>query len=231
MASNKIVNAQELVAIKARVKAEMLRRSRSSAVYNYGGTAYDYAAAPAANTKIALEHYDKLIEPLRAVNPASLPELGAKTVSENDMTSIDAKLALFETQYMYGGSTDCAAGCAGMCVSCTGTCTGYCSGCSGCGDACSYSCSGCSGTCTGTCTDACTGCTSCTNACTGCTSCTNACTGCTSCTNACTSCTGCTGCTGCTNACKGCGSSCGNGNCKGDCSATCASVCKASGHR
>lgn len=226
MASNKKIDAQELVTIKARVKAEMLRRSRDAAIYNYGGTAYDYTNAPAANTKVALEHYDKVIEPLRAVNPGSLPALGAKPVSEADMTNIGASITAFETKTLYGGSTDCASGCAGMCVSCSGSCTGGCSGCYGCGGACSYGCTGCSGTCSGTCNDTCTG------SCTG--GCTDACTGCTgTCTGSCTSCTGTcnTTCTGaCVTNCKGCGSGCDDG-CYKTCVAKCQSVCVTGSHR
>ena len=58
-----VVKAERFTALKAKVKAEMLRRNQSGSVASYGGAAYDYTTAPAAGRTVRKEHRDKLIEP------------------------------------------------------------------------------------------------------------------------------------------------------------------------
>lgn len=225
MARDTRIDATDINSIKARVKAEMLRRKRNGSVAGYGGSAYDYTVTPAADVKVALEHLDKNLEPLRAVNPAGLPEPGEKYALDADYQAVNAKLTLFETKSIKGGTSDCASSCTGMCVNaCSGDCW---NSCSGCGGNCSYNCTGCTGSCTGdcqgTCDDTCTGdCTgSCDDTCTG--SCTGTCTG--ECSDDCVGyCnTGCSG--GCIGGCTGTsGSQDSHGHCSG-CTCSCSHAC------
>ena len=67
MARNPI-SASSLVQIKARVKAEMLRRSGTGSATSYGGTGYDYSTAPSKGQPVRLEHFNKIIEPVLAIN-------------------------------------------------------------------------------------------------------------------------------------------------------------------
>ena len=62
--------------LKARIKNEVNRRKHTGSVTSYGTTAYDYTNAPEAGKPIESEHYNKLVEPLRAINPASIIEIG-----------------------------------------------------------------------------------------------------------------------------------------------------------
>lgn len=55
-----IVKAERFTALKAKVKAEMLRRDQSGSVAAYGGSAYDYTEPPAAGKTIRQEHRDLL---------------------------------------------------------------------------------------------------------------------------------------------------------------------------
>lgn len=221
------IDAADLKSIKSRVKAEMLRRTRNGSVKAYGGAAYDYTTVPAADKAIALEHFDKNITPLRAVNPAGLPAAGAKKALYDDYTAIKAKLALFESKSIKGGTSDCASSCTGMCVNaCSGDCW---NSCSGCGGSCSYSCTGCDGSCSGGCYTGCN--TTCSGGCKeGCnTTCKDGCKdGCnTTCKGTCEGCTGCSGgCSGgCIGGCSGTsGSQASHGHCSG-CYCSCSRSC------
>ena len=71
-----VISAERFTALKAKVKAEMLRRNQSGSVAEYGGAAYDYTNAPAAGRVIQKEHIEKLTGPMRAVNPDLVPAPG-----------------------------------------------------------------------------------------------------------------------------------------------------------
>lgn len=191
------VKADRFAALKAKVKAECLRRSYEGSVASYGGASYDYSEAPAAGRVIRQEHRDKLIGPMRAVNSDVIPA-GQGVVSEEELKNLETRATVWAARSIADQSgSDCKTGCTGTCYTgcttgcsgCSGGCSGGCKGCSGCG-------SGCAGGCTGECT-----------------------TGCSGCGNACS--TNCDGCTGCGSDCQtGCGQGCGSG-----CARTCSGHC------
>lgn len=148
--------ASELIAIKARVKAEMLRRNKVGSLTAYGGSAYDYTVTPAAGNPILPEHFNKIITPMNA-----MVNTGLSTVASGDpipaLDGLVAKLTAAEGYSITGNSTNCKSSCSGLCV---GTCQ------TACGSACSGSCSGgCKGTCERDCADDCY--TSCSGKCKG----------------------------------------------------------------
>lgn len=140
--------ASELIAIKARVKAEMLRRNQVGSLVEYGGSDYDYTVTPAAGNPVLPEHFNKLIIPMNA-----MVDTGLTTVSSGEpipaLDGLVTKLTEAEEYTISGNSTNCKASCSGLCV---GTCKTACG-------------SACSGSCSGSCTDSCTG--GCENGCTG----------------------------------------------------------------
>lgn len=182
IATNGILTAADINALKADVKAEMLRRSHSGSVSSYGGTAYDYTVVPASGGNVLIEHFNKNQIPLAAVNSDAVPSAVVENqpITYADIAALQAEVTLLEAKSLSTSSTGCKSGCTGLCYSgCWNACSG-CTGCSGCGYICSYSCSGCSGTCTGTCSGGCSG--GCSGSCSG---------GCYGCSSGCTSCTGC----------------------------------------
>lgn len=62
------VLAADFIALKARVKAEMQRRSYYGSLTSYAGTAYDYTEVPANDKIIKTEHINKLVTPMNAIN-------------------------------------------------------------------------------------------------------------------------------------------------------------------
>ena len=200
-----VVKAERFAALKAKVKAEMLRRNQSGSVASYGGTAYDYTAAPAAGRTVRREHRDKLIEPMRAVNSDVIPAARG-VISESELQNLETRAAVWAARSITDKSgSDCKSGCAGTCY------TGCATGCSGCSGSCSGGCSGCGSGCPD-------GCSSCPSGCSGCSGCGSGCPG------------GCSGCgSGCPGGCSGCGSGCPSGcsGCgNGSCGVTCGHSCK-----
>lgn len=148
-----VIKAERFTALKAKVKAECLRRSHSGSVAGYGGAAYDYTVVPAAGKAIRQEHRDKLSGPLSAINSSQIPATsGAKTVSEAELSAMETKAAAWAARSVTDQSgSDCRSGCTGMCY------TGCTTGCSGCGSGCPGSCSGCGSGCPTGCSSSCTG--------------------------------------------------------------------------
>ena len=210
--SGSIVDIDRLTKLKAKVKAECLRRKYTGSVENYGSSTYDFSNNPTVGGVIKREYYDKNATPLNAINNSLVPKANitdAENVALNDeIYNMDYQVsAWMTTDKTNKDHSDCAnsctgswtSGCSGTCSvicgqNCSGKCSGGCSGgCSGCGSGCSGGCSGsCSGNCKGTCTTTCgyAGCSAkcaegCSNGCSG--TCTTNCGRCgTSCSGACT---------------------------------------------
>lgn len=204
-----ILKAERLNALKAKVKAEMLRRNQSGSVASYGGTAYDYTVTPAVGKVVLQEHLDKLSVPMAAVNADAVPgKTGKRVITESELANLETRVALWAARSLSDQSgSDCKSGCTGTCY------TGCTTGCSGCGSGCPGSCSGCGSGCP----NGCSGCGgSCSYGCGGC----DGCDGCSGCGSGCP-----TGCSGCGSGCPtGCSSSC-TGGCKGGCGGSCGSGC------
>lgn len=203
LTKNSAMSAEEIIQLKARVKAELLRRNGYNNISSYGGSDYDYQVQPGAGNPLRYEHISKIIEPLNAVNSDTVAQIYGdieqgqrpKALDGTTGDTINSFLTALEgDRKTYYGTNHCKGQCSGLCVS---RCTGGCTGCSGCGDTCSYNCSNeCTGTltgkcsgCTGTCTGSCGGCSgSCTGSCKG--GCKDACTGgCKNTSNLCANCT------------------------------------------
>ena len=165
-----VISAERFTALKAKVKAEMLRRNQSGSVAEYGGAAYDYTNAPAAGRVIQKEHIEKLTGPMRAVNPDLVPAPG-NVVTEAELANLETRITAWAQRGITDKTaTDCKSGCTGTCYTgcatgCSTTCSGTCSG--SCGDSCSYNCTNtckdfcgsnvCETSCTTACVDTCQG--------------------------------------------------------------------------
>lgn len=165
LAKDNLRLASDFVALKARVKAEMLRRKYVGSLVTYGGVAYDYTVAPSAGNVVGIEHINKLVTPLNAIRPTGYTTESVGNVTDA-LTNLNTFLTQSEGYSITGATTNCAANCAGLCVgTCNIGCTG-CTGCSGCTSCTSCtSCSGCSGSCVGGCRFTCS--TSCVGSCQG----------------------------------------------------------------
>ena len=207
--SGSIVDIDRLTKLKAKVKAECLRRKYTDSVENYGSSTYDFSNNPTVGGVIKREYYDKNATPLNAINNSLVPKANitdAENVVLNDeIYKMDEYVsAWMTTDPTNKDHTDCAVSCTGLCLSCTNSCT-----------------SGCSNTCRANCADDCTG--GCRANCAA-DSCTGVCgSGCaSSCYGDCTS--------GCKGTCKvvcgyaGCTGACQEG-CKKECDGTCTKKC------
>lgn len=196
-----MVDAARFRELKARVKAECLRRCYTGPVTEYGGADYEFHNRPEIKHIAEEEHYEKLAIPLNAINADKVPGVsGDRIISDSEMTKMEAAVTLFETRAMSDRTQgDCKTSCTGACYT---ECSTSCSG--GCGTACT-------GTCTGSCDGRCHG------------GCTGSCdTGCRGCGNGCAS-----TCYGtCSGGCKGtCSMTCGNAGCVGSCMGLCYNGC------
>ena len=155
--------------LKAKIKAECQRRAYVGSVTSYAGSSYDYSAAPATDTIIKKEHYEKIAVPMNAIT-GDIATDGARVVSDAELTAMETKVTTLSNISLgvSQANTGCNASCTGLCsTGCYDACTSCtsCSGCSGCGDACT-GCTGCGNSCVG----GCYGCGArCANACNGCT--------------------------------------------------------------
>lgn len=141
--------AQEMIDLKARVKAEMQRRKGNGSLVAYAGTDYDYTVDPAAGGQMLTEHVNKIVVPMNAITASGMTEqaVGDQAMA---MDGIDAKLTVYVAEpAQKNGTSSCSGACSGLCVSsCYSSCGGSCSvGCGSCGD--------CSGGCTGDCKETC----------------------------------------------------------------------------
>ena len=167
--------AQEMVDLKARVKAEVQRRCRNGTLVAYAGTDYDYTVTPETGGQMLVEHVNKIVVPMNAITAQPITEraVGDQAVA---MEQIDANLTAYEAEAMQKGATSscsglcsglCTSGCYSSCGGCDSTCSGSCrggckNGCGGCDDACQGStqqatCSSCKDGCTATCGMSCWG--------------------------------------------------------------------------
>lgn len=167
MADRKILSS-DFATLKAKVKAEMLRRSYSGSVVAYGGVGYDFATPPVNGGPLLGEHLKKNLVPMQAVNPTGLPTYPVG-LTQAGQAAMETKITAWATRGITDRSaTDCKSGCTGTCyTTCQTGCYTGCSGCSGCGSGCADDCDGCDG-CSGGC-DGCSGCGGrCSDSCTGC---------------------------------------------------------------
>lgn len=190
-----IIKAQRFNDLKAKVKAECLRRSYVGSVANYGSSEWDFSIPASADRIIDEDKYKKISIPTRKINWEVTPNGPSdRIINDADLLSFETNITAFKGRAIdnYWDPTDCS-------LSCTGTCTTSCT--TGCGGGCDGGCRGCGGACSSSCSGGCEG---------GCTSCTGECSG--SCSDGCGN-----GCDGqCTTSCYQDGQTC-KWDCTGDC--------------
>ena len=72
--SGSIIDIDRLTKLKAKVKAEWLRRKYTGSVENYGSSTYDFSNNPTVGGVIKREYYDKNATPLNAINNNLVPK-------------------------------------------------------------------------------------------------------------------------------------------------------------
>ena len=91
------IEAERFAELKARVKAECLRRCHTGSVAEYGGEKYEYTNSPTEDHTVDVEHYEKLALPLSKIHSEKVPSLdGRRIVFDEDITEFEAALTLFE---------------------------------------------------------------------------------------------------------------------------------------
>lgn len=196
-----MLTANEVNTLKAKVKAEMLRRNGYGSISEFGSANYDFSIAPSAGNAILTEHGQKTIDLLLKIKPISglsNVQYGA-TIPPAFNSNLISYIDTLAKESMTSTSSSCSGLCTGLCVSqCSSGCTGTCGG-TGCGSGCW---SQCGGSCTASCANDCwVQCAS---------SCGTACGG------------------GCADYCAQCSGGCGN-TCYGSCTTTCGGSCLAGG--
>nr|DAF80840.1 MAG TPA: Nematocyst outer wall antigen evolution, nematocyst, bridge state [Bacteriophage sp.] len=168
------ISASDINALHTRVLNEIARRSKSGAVGSMSSwtSKAAYTKTPAAGNAIQIEHANKIIEPVNAINTSGMTKVTAGAAITN-FSDLSAKLTTFETRSkqtnLTGSDHLCNASCTGLCS------TGCHTGCSSCGGSCSNNCSSsCTGDCEDTCSGGCIG--DCYNSCDrGCSYCSTSC--------------------------------------------------------
>lgn len=143
------MTADEINAIKKKVKAEMQRRHGTGSMATYAGTNWDFTALPATGGKVQTEHGHKVIAPIIAVKPqGNLTDAaaGAKIPSDFNTANLNKIVDTYAAEATTTPHSSCQASCSGLCT------TGCYSGCSGCLSSCI---NGCAYECTNSCTASC----------------------------------------------------------------------------
>lgn len=153
LAVGNVILASDFAMIKARVKAECLRRKYVGSVEEYGSAAYDYTVAPSDGNPVLTEHWNKIVVPMNKILDTGYSEVkvGDPVIS---LAGLSTKLSTLESESVSGDVSSCKASCTGLCK---GSCSSGCTGCSG----------GCANSCAGNCTGGCSGCSSCSGSCVG----------------------------------------------------------------
>lgn len=175
------ISAAELIALKAKVKSEMLRRNKGGTNRRldtiYASATYDYSDIPANGKPFKTEWFNKNLIPLQQVTTVS-GYSPTTYLSGNPAKNVKG-LEDAVNRYMLAkdrGTTlqsCCDTACVGLCSNtCSGTCLGDCY--QNCGDTCNWGCAlDCSGVCSFTCQTSCVqasgggGGNTCTGACSG----------------------------------------------------------------
>ena len=162
-----MITAEKVIELKAKIKAEMLRRNGHGSLESYGGSSYDFTITPVKGELVKAEHGQKTVDLLLKIEDygdLTLSKQHSKIPSsftEELLTEID-RLAGETKTGLSTEKSSCRGDCTGLCV---GSCIGKCNGCTGCTASCGTGCasgwkSGCTGSCNTNCTGGCdTNCT------------------------------------------------------------------------
>ena len=163
-----MITAEQVIELKAKIKAEMLRRNGHGSLATYGDSTYDFTTNPVIGELIKAEHGQKTVDLLLKIE-----DYGDLTLSEQDSVipssfseELITEIERLANETKTGLDTEissCRGDCTGLCVA---SCIGFCNGCTGCTASCGTGCaSGCYSNCTGSCNADCT--SGCFSACTG----------------------------------------------------------------
>lgn len=144
-------SASDFMALKEKVKAEMLRRCHEGSLAAYGGDDYDFTAEK--GTQILAEQVNKIIVPINQIDDSgfTIQNIGDHAKALN---VLDELITTYSEAPLDGSGHMCNASCSGLCYTgCAGDCGGTCS--TGCGGTCKGGCGGCDGSCVGTCGHSC----------------------------------------------------------------------------
>ena len=145
-----MLTVEQIIEIKAKLKAEMLRRglnnstSSFGSLSEYGGEEYDFSVEPAKNAHILQEHGQKTINILYRIEDQENCEYvkdDSKIPSDTNFKALNSYIDILATETMEDTSSACRGACSGLCY---GSCIGNCNGCSG---KCDTGCVGCVATC------------------------------------------------------------------------------------
>ena len=121
------LSAQEVLALKVRIKEEMLRRSGYGSLAEFGRSDYDFEHVPEEGSTVFKEHGEKTnnlalqvsdIVGVKYVSGDGEPISGMNTELESFVTQI-------ENEAMNAEASSCRGACSGLCV---GTCVSECAG-------------------------------------------------------------------------------------------------------
>ena len=146
-----MITAEKVIELKAKIKAEMLRRNGHGSLEKYAGSSYDFTITPVKGELIKAEHGQKTVDLLLKIEDygdLTLSEQYSKIPSsftEELLTEID-RLASETKTGLLTEKSSCRGDCTGLCV---GSCIGQCNGCTSCTASCGTGCaSGCKSACT-----------------------------------------------------------------------------------
>ena len=93
------ISSERIAELKARVKAECLRRCHIDSVESYGGEKYDFSRDPEKDNVAIEEHAEKILTPLNAINSAKFPSTrGDRVISDSELTTEEAFLTVAEAR-------------------------------------------------------------------------------------------------------------------------------------
>lgn len=140
---------EDIISLKAKVKAEMTRRSLNGSdkswgsLETYGTDEYDFSEVPSSGSRILLEHGQKTVNILYGVKDIDnvSPVVEGGIIPPDKVNSLKSYVDSLQTETVEGSASSCRGACTGLCL---GSCIGGCNGCSG---QCNSGCQGCSGSC------------------------------------------------------------------------------------
>lgn len=163
-----MMTAETVNQIKAKIKAELLRRNGHGSVASYADVSYDFLTIPATDNWVLTEQGQKTVNLLLKIEDyGNLFRSEKSSYIPSDFTeSLLTELDRLSKETKTGLSTEvssCRGDCTGLCIS---SCISQCNGCSGCTASCGTGCTtGCYSNCTGSCNTNCT--SGCFSQCTG----------------------------------------------------------------
>lgn len=150
-----ILSPTDMINLKAKIKAEMIRRNGYGDISTFGTSTYDFVTPPVLNKVVIVEQGQKVVD--LALKIKDIPNL--KNIAKNDIVHaldiVNSNFTNYANETMEGGVSSCRGACTGLCL---GTCTTGCIGCVGC-TGCTGTCTGCNNSCSGTCSGCTAGCT------------------------------------------------------------------------